>query len=68
MGKIINRIPGLRLLISSLLYSALGMLNRSTSPAISTSVLKSLPGKIDIKRPRLIKTIGCETDVIEMSC
>ena len=36
MGKLINRIPGSRLLISSL--------------AMSTSVLKTLPGKLDIKR------------------
>ena len=34
MGKLINRIPGSRLLISSL----------------PTSVLKALPGKLDIKR------------------
>ena len=34
--KLINRIPGLRLLISSL--------------AMSISVLKALPGKLDIKR------------------
>ena len=26
------------------------MLNRSASPAMSTSVLKALPGKLDIKR------------------
>ena len=37
MGKLINRIPGSRLLISSL-------------QAMSTSVLKALPGKLDIKR------------------
>ena len=36
MGKLINRIPGSRLLISSL--------------AMSTCVLKALPGKLDIKR------------------
>ena len=35
-GKLINRIPGSLLLISSL--------------AMSTSVLKTLPGKLDIKR------------------
>ena len=39
MGKLINRIPGLRLLISSLPGSAL-----------RTHVLKALPGKLDIKR------------------
>ena len=36
LGKVINRISGSRLLISSL--------------AMSTSVLKALPGKLDIKR------------------
>ena len=39
MGKLINKIPGSCLLISSLPGSAL-----------STSVLKALPGKLDIKR------------------
>ena len=38
MGKLINRIPGSRLLISS------------CQQAMSTSVLKALPGKLDIKR------------------
>ena len=51
MGKLINRIPVSRLLISSLPGSALGRtLNRSASLAMSTSVLKALPGKLDIKR------------------
>ena len=52
MDKLINRIPGSRLLISSLPGSALRerMLNRSASLAMSTSVLKALPGKLDIKR------------------
>ena len=53
MGKLINRIPGSLLLISSLPGSALRMhciLNRSASLAMSTSVLKALPGKLDIKR------------------
>ena len=51
MGKLINRIPGSRLLISSLPGSALRtMLNRSASLAMSTSLLKALPGKLDIKR------------------
>ena len=71
-NKLINRIPGSRILISSLPGSAsrthvesLGkprdvnkrsqrlrerMLNRSASLAMSTSVLKALPGKLDIKR------------------
>ena len=51
MGKLINRIPRLCLLISSLPSSArrthvesLGM------PHGSTSVLKALPGKLDTKR------------------
>ena len=43
MGKLINRIPGSRLLISSLPGSAL------TSLAMSTCILKALPGKNDIK-------------------
>ena len=42
MGKLINGIPGSRLLISSLPGSA--------SLAMSTSILKALPGKLDIKR------------------
>ena len=51
MVKLINRIPGSRLLISSLPGSALrSMLNRSASLAMSTCVLKALPGKLDIKR------------------
>ena len=44
MGKLINRILGECLLISSLPGSALRSL------AMSTSVLKALPGKLDIKR------------------
>ena len=52
MGKLIKRIPGSRLLISSLPGSTLRrMLNRSASLAMSTSILKALPGKLDIKRP-----------------
>ena len=53
MGKLINRIPGSRLLISSSGYQARlceCMLNRSVSLAMSTSILKALPGKRDIKR------------------
>ena len=56
MAKLINRIPGSRLLISSLpgfiRFTRLWerMLNRSASLAMSTSVLKALPGKLDIKR------------------
>ena len=40
MGKTINRIPSSHLLISSLL----------SKPHDSTSALKALPGKVDIKR------------------
>ena len=51
MGKLINRIPGLRLLISSLPGSALRThVEWLASLAMSTSVLKALPGKLDIKR------------------
>ena len=42
IGKLINRIPGSRLLISNLPGSA--------SLAMSTGVLKALPGKLDCKR------------------
>ena len=52
MGKLINRIPDSRLLISSLPGSALRTHVESLgSLAMSTSVLKALPGKLDIKRP-----------------
>ena len=51
MGKLINRIPGSRLLISSLPVSALRThVEHSASLAMSTSVLKALSGKLDIKR------------------
>ena len=51
MGKLINRIPGLRLFISSLPGSALRTHVESlASLKMSTSVLKALPGKLDIKR------------------
>ena len=64
MGILINRMPGSRLLISSLPGSALRMhvesfgkpplcecmLSRLASLAMSTSVLKALSGKLDIKR------------------
>ena len=42
MGKLINRIPGLRHLISSL--------PGSQSLTMSTGVLEALSGKLDIKR------------------
>ena len=51
MGKLINRILGSRLLISSLLGSALRThVELLGKPPMSTSVLKALPGKLDIKR------------------
>ena len=49
--KLIKRIPGWRLLISSLPGSALRTHFESLfKPSNSTSVLKALPGKLDIKR------------------
>ena len=49
--KTINRIAGSRLLISSLPGSALREHVESLGkPRNSTSVLKALPGKLDIKR------------------
>ena len=51
MGKLINRIPGSRLLISSLPCSASRTHVLSPGkPRDSTSVLKALPGNLDIKR------------------
>ena len=55
MVKLINRIPGSRLLISSLPGSALRThvdiaRLRLASLAMSTCILKALPGKLDIKR------------------
>ena len=51
MGKLINRIPGSRLLMSSLPGSALRTHVESLARlAMSTSVLKALPGKLDIER------------------
>ena len=63
IGKLINRIPGSRLLISSLPGKTLrrlvdiamlpSILYISASLAMSTSLLKALPGKFDIKTPTL---------------
>ena len=41
------------------------MLNRSASLAMSTSVLKALPGKLDIKRhsPSILYTHQCNDDL-----
>ena len=51
MCKLINRISGLRLLVSSLPGSTSRMHVESLGkPCDSTSVLKVLPGKLDIKR------------------
>ena len=52
MDKLINRIASSRLLISSLPGSALRTPVESlgTPCNLSTSVLKALPGKLDIKR------------------
>ena len=50
MGKLINRIPGLCLLKSSLPDSALRSHVESLGrPRDTTSVLKALPGKLDNK-------------------
>ena len=51
VGKLINRIPGSHLLISSLPGSALGTLVESLGKhRNATGVLKVLPGKLDSKR------------------
>ena len=52
IGKLMKRIPGSRRLVSSLpgSDSRTRVLNHSASLAMSTSVLKALPGKLDIKR------------------
>ena len=51
MGRLINRIPGLRLLMSSSQGSAsITHVESLGKPCDSTSVLKALPGKLDIKR------------------
>ena len=62
MGKLIKKIPGLRLLISSLPVPALKTHVESLgSLAMSTSVLKALPCKFDIKRrPPIILYIAIE--------
>ena len=50
MGKLINRIPGSHLLISSLPGSASRTHVKSLGkPRDSTSVLKTLPGKLDTR-------------------
>ena len=57
MGKLINRIPGSRLLISSLPGSVLRTHVESLGkPRDVNSVLKASPGKLHIKRhsPRIL--------------
>ena len=61
MGKLIIRLPGCHLLISSLPGSALSMHVESLGkPSMSTSILKVLPGKLDIKRhsPSILYLFG----------
>ena len=51
VGKLINRIPSFLLLISSLPGSAFRThVDRSARLAMSTIILRALPGKLDIKR------------------
>ena len=51
MGKLINRIPGSHLLVSSLPCSDLRTHVESLGKlAMLKSVLKALPGKLDIKK------------------
>ena len=66
MGKLINRILGSRLLISSLPGSALRTLVESLSkPRDVNKVLKALPGKLDIKRhlPSIL-FIYCRAEIL----
>ena len=61
LGKLLNRIPGSGVLISSLPGSAKeSMLNQSASLAMSTSIFEALPGKLDIKRhsPSILYLFG----------
>ena len=59
MGKLINRIPGPCLLISNYPYSALRThVVRSTSLAMSTSLLKALPGTFGIKNTHIVFAIS----------
>ena len=79
MGKLKNRIPGLCFLYQ-VNRAQLGerILNRSASLGMSTSVLKALPGKLDIKRhspsilyilaslamsTSLLKALPCKLDI-----
>ena len=62
MGQLINRIPGSCLLISSLP----GLVFRTHveslgKPRDSTSVLKALPGKLDMKSTNLVFSIYSKT-------
>ena len=51
MGKLINRIQGLRLLISSLPGSAFRMYVELNA---LTGILVALPGNLDVKRHHLV--------------
>ena len=53
LGKLINKILGSRLMISSL----------SASLAMSTSVLKALRGKLDIKRNSSSNLYVCASEI-----
>ena len=62
MDQLINRIPGSPLLISSLQGSALRTYVESLcKPRASTSILKALPGKLDIKShlPSVLYFLPC---------
>ena len=63
MGRLINRILDLCILISSLPGSASRM--HVESLAMSTSVLEALPGKLDIKRhePSILYIYTCRSGV-----
>ena len=67
MGKLINRIQGSRLLISSLPGLGLTMHVESLSkPRDVNKCLKALPGKLDIKRhsPSILQPSSYENHVI----
>ena len=56
--KLINRVPGWHLFISSLVDSALRThVETLGKPRDSASVLKALPRKLDIKRVNLVFSI-----------
>ena len=64
MGKLINRIPGLHLLRSSLLGSASRMHVKSLGKPYDVNMRsQALPGKLDIKKhsPSILYVISVET-------